>query len=680
MAGLKSKRAGIATQALVLAVTAALFASSSTATAAPSAVPLEWRLAAAFEFRDGVIEHHQLFAGCEQQFPVWGFRQVIVRDDANDKVILQRTHAPPAWHVPAVDVTRTLPALPFPSPPFASPRTADAEPQWCYWPNARTATLEPARQYTRVWRDAQGTARDEVLIIESVPSDASSHPRVLLSTSIARNADVHGTVLGMAPPIGLPYVSPLSSGPVVLAYATLHPVGLPNVVADAAGEFTISGATTVSVVAELSSPYFFVCNEAGANAQIIDILDCVAPETLLFNASPTEFGSAQTAAFHMLGLGYSLLNSLSPGFAPAQVPVAASVNFAGGCAASYFPAFGLIFTRAGNGCPNAAYGSLVAHEYFHHIAFQLGGFTEPYDEAMADVFAAFVLGDPVIGPNFYGPLAHMRHLVGSAQYPDPQPMNPALEGLPLAQAFWDLRLALQASEGPITGAQLATELWFGSTLVSSGIVEPAIVLDLLELDDDDGDLSNGTPHSTAIVAAFAAHGFAPPIAPVTALTCTTAETLLTLDWQLPVSVLYDSVQISRDGLPIATLPGDSTLHTILFPQQGDHFYSVVGSSAGGVSMATTCQVHTPTFQTFLRGDMNVDGELNLIDVITILQHLLQSVPAPGCEDSGDVDDSGSVNIADPIYLLNYLFGQLAPPPPPFPNAGLDPTPDAMLCL
>ena len=50
---------------------------------------------------------------------------------------------------------------------------------------------------------------------------------------------------------------------------------------------------------------------------------------------------------------------------------------------------------------------------------------------------------------------------------------------------------------------------------------------------------------------------------------------------------------------------------------------------------------------------------------------------PVCPDSGDANDDGILNIADPIYLLNWRFSTGAPPAPPFPDCGLDPTGDGL---
>ena len=55
---------------------------------------------------------------------------------------------------------------------------------------------------------------------------------------------------------------------------------------------------------------------------------------------------------------------------------------------------------------------------------------------------------------------------------------------------------------PATTGRLFTE---SITMHSGGGIDPTITLDILMLDDDDGDLDNGTPHSVEILAGMAMH-------------------------------------------------------------------------------------------------------------------------------------------------------------------------------
>jgi PKD repeat protein len=80
---------------------------------------------------------------------------------------------------------------------------------------------------------------------------------------------------------------------------------------------------------------------------------------------------------------------------------------------------------------------------------------------------------------------------------------------------------------------------------------------------------------------------------------------------------------------------------------------------------------------FLRGDTDGGGTINIADAVFVLQHLFARGRPPACMDSADVDDNGRVNIADAISILSYLFSGSSSPAYPFPEKGLDGTPDSL---
>ena len=75
---------------------------------------------------------------------------------------------------------------------------------------------------------------------------------------------------------------------------------------------------------------------------------------------------------------------------------------------------------------------------------------------------------------------------------------------------------------------------------------------------------------------------------------------------------------------------------------------------------------------FIRGDVNGDDFVQLVDAIRLLEFLfIAGAPASTCDDALDVNDDEAITILDGILLLQYLFGGGAPPEAPFPNCGLD---------
>lgn len=81
---------------------------------------------------------------------------------------------------------------------------------------------------------------------------------------------------------------------------------------------------------------------------------------------------------------------------------------------------------------------------------------------------------------------------------------------------------------------------------------------------------------------------------------------------------------------------------------------------------------------FLRGDATEDGVLEIADVTRILEALFRG-NATSCEDAHDVDDSGALDITDPIHLLHHLLLGGEPPARPAGTCGADLTPDSLDC-
>ena len=132
-----------------------------------------------------------------------------------------------------------------------------------------------------------------------------------------------------------------------------------------------------------------------------------------------------------------------------------------------------------------------------------------------------------------------------------------------------------------------------------------------------------------------------------------------LNASLPLGLTVDVTPVSGIGFPatdnLLVDPGGTALQPLLIGGQ---------LTVAGVS--------------FIRGDRNGDGGIDIADAIGILGFLFSGETAT-CLDALDSNDDGSVNIADGIYLLDFLFSGGTPPPAPHPNAGVDPTADTLDC-
>ncbi len=82
---------------------------------------------------------------------------------------------------------------------------------------------------------------------------------------------------------------------------------------------------------------------------------------------------------------------------------------------------------------------------------------------------------------------------------------------------------------------------------------------------------------------------------------------------------------------------------------------------------------------YLRGDCNADGIVSLPDTFRLLERLFGVADPFPCDDACDSNDSGTLNIADAIHFLSYLFIAGPRPPAPFVVCGSDPSLDPLDC-
>ena len=82
-------------------------------------------------------------------------------------------------------------------------------------------------------------------------------------------------------------------------------------------------------------------------------------------------------------------------------------------------------------------------------------------------------------------------------------------------------------------------------------------------------------------------------------------------------------------------------------------------------------------EVFQRGDCNSDDKVDLADSATILASQFGGLEIL-CPDACDANDDGAINMADSVYLLNWLFkfGDLPPDPGPY-DDGPDPSTDSL---
>ncbi len=285
-----------------------------------------------------------------------------------------------------------------------------------------------------------------------------------------------------------------------------------SVTTDAAGYFSTTYSGTVT--ASLTGPYVKVMRQNGTNASIT--MTVPSGGTALINWTNSNSLAEERSAFYHVARAHRYIKTLDNGCTAMDYQVQAKVNVTGVCNA-FWDGTNLNFyqsgTVSGSGtCPNMAeLPDVIFHEYGHGINDkfykQLGktsGMTNTaLHEGLADANSAMILDRSQMGVGFWGAGTILRDNNNTRKYPDDITGESHNDGEILAGAIWEMRksLPLSVCEHLVHYAKrgLPDDSNTGKAYVK-------YFIEVLEADDNDGNLANGTPNSAQIVPAFALHG------------------------------------------------------------------------------------------------------------------------------------------------------------------------------
>ena len=128
-------------------------------------------------------------------------------------------------------------------------------------------------------------------------------------------------------------------------------------------------------------------------------------------------------------------------------------------------------------------------------------------EGNADVWAMYVYDEPIVGMDFAGPGNHIRDGRNTMAFCGDS--NPGCyngvhaNGLPWMGVAWKIRRNLNTTHGDALGDMIADSLFVGwMNSFDQTEIRSIIETQWLTLDDDDGDIDNGTPNYDDIDGAF----------------------------------------------------------------------------------------------------------------------------------------------------------------------------------
>ncbi len=308
-----------------------------------------------------------------------------------------------------------------------------------------------------------------------------------------------------------------------------------DAIADETGAFTIeeSGSGSVTVTSTITGRYFTV-NDVSENPASLS-LNVTPPGPANFlhedTANPPELVLAQLNAYHHANAIRDMLVSYVPEYPVISEELGFQVNvndtgesFRDLCATTggawydgdRYPA-SINFCQRTAERTNTAMGSIVHHEYGHHIIDVVGSGQAEYGEGMSDTIAMLFTKDPRIGIGYRLDCSEAMRLADrDCQYSETECSSCGTGlydcGAVLSGTIWDIWQQLEITE-PGRADDIIRSLVFSSIPMHSGTsIDPTLAIDLLTLDDDDGLLENGTPHYDEICTGFQLHGMdCPPL-------------------------------------------------------------------------------------------------------------------------------------------------------------------------
>ncbi len=236
------------------------------------------------------------------------------------------------------------------------------------------------------------------------------------------------------------------------------------------------------------------------------------PYTVL-TAADFDGSQAGLTTFVYTQVAQDWARALAPEVGWSDTLVTATVNIDATCNA-YFDGT-INFFRSGDGCNNTGrLADVIFHEWghgFHGDSILSGFYDGSVGEGAADTMSFLMTDDARIAPNFFsGGGGALRNVDNNARYPDDFESNEAyihFNGLIFGGSMWDTREALREAYGEPTASEILGGLFAG--ILKGGPTMETAYDEAVFTDDNDADLSNGTPHLCQLVEGFGKHGLGP---------------------------------------------------------------------------------------------------------------------------------------------------------------------------
>ena len=192
-------------------------------------------------------------------------------------------------------------------------------------------------------------------------------------------------------------------------------------------------------------------------------------------------------------------------------PLTANTNLVRTCNAHWDNLFGTVNFYSGSsdrGCANTGLiADVIYHEWGHGLDANTGGIVDgAFSEGFSDIVSMLMTRSHIVGPDFLLSGRAVRDLEPDKVHPRDVSGSVHATGLIIGSTFWNLFKAFKESYSEDEAIEILRRYTFQMIFTAERYVD---VYDaLLVIDDDDADLSNGTPNLCLLNAIFNRHGLA----------------------------------------------------------------------------------------------------------------------------------------------------------------------------
>lgn len=389
--------------------------------------------------------------------------------------------------------------------------SSTASDDWTWFPilSEKGYTLHPAFSF-----EVKATATNTN---NSIPLDMTGYVDAITGELLYRNNEakdaVNLTVKGTVYKNGT--TLPATDEPLADLAITLNS-GTTVYYTDSTGLFTGPASSTLPDTAHIPLKgrwsTVFAMLSSGVTPTFNDTINALGT-TYIYPATGAS-SSRHVNAYYHVNVVHDFMKTKFPTFTSMDTPLPTYVDVTGTCNA-FYSAYTINFYVAGGGCNSfAEIGDIIYHEYGHGITdkfytshsvptMQNGAL----NEGSSDTWAMSITHNPILGQNAYTTGGYIRRYDGAPKvYPVDIVGEVHADGEIIAGAWWDVGVNIGSAD---TMGEIFSQSYYETPDGPNGTegnVYHQVLMAALISDDNDADLSNGTPHFTQIVKAFAKHG------------------------------------------------------------------------------------------------------------------------------------------------------------------------------